>query len=170
MSNDLAERVRQHRKDALSSNELLEQAFAHLQVAYPISSRRRNETIAFVFVIHQETDRGIKSSVDGVEIHGEPGLQQWFPKSLINVRKRLGNFALVTMKGGVAIQRHAAQASLPKLSDSLTWSLDQRQHWAEMKRELSRLRQQLEDELRASRGKSKIWRKGGNYHGRGYFA
>jgi hypothetical protein len=170
MSRLLADRIREHRKTALSSSQLLEQALGHLSVAHPVPSTRANETIALILVIHRETDRGIKGSVDGKEIHGEAGLEQWFPKSLVDVRKRLGEFALVTMKGRVAIQRHTAQASLPRLSDSVIWSVDQRTRWAEMKRELSRLRQALEDERRASCGKRRIYRGGGNAYGRNYFS
>jgi hypothetical protein len=167
MSSHLADRIRKRREaERLSSVDYANKLLSDIS-SRPrgFSHHRRHERIGLAMFKHAETASALQLSVDGDESKAH-----WLPKSQLTICFEAGEFVCVIMKAWLAIDRNIAQASNPGLSQSRSWTAEQREAWASVKRWLFNLRPQLEDERREMRGQRKIYRGGGNAYGRNYFA
>jgi hypothetical protein len=115
---------------------------ARIQAPQDFTCRRRWETIvlALVTIPDRETDMAIRASTDGDQTKSVS-----IPKSQITILSREcdGLFLVVTMKAWVAIDRHLAQANMPQIKSSVSWTDDQRAGWRRVQQHTRRVRATL---------------------------
>jgi hypothetical protein len=116
------------------------------------ASRRREERIAFLFVLHGETPESLRVSVDGDENRAQNLYINSYGKPAIVEQKRVDNFLLCHLPGWMVIKFGLVQTGKPRLSDAVKWSDEQRAQWNALRPDLMRLRHGLQEHDRRRRG------------------
>jgi hypothetical protein len=126
-----------------SVDDVAADIIARLHEPQGFTSRRRWEVIALLLVTvpGRETPFAIRASTDGDDAKAVS-----IPKSQIAIchSECEGLFIVATMKAWVAIDRHMAQATMPQLTKSASWTPEQRAGWKTLQQRLRAARDAIQ--------------------------